>query len=94
MRLVVRDPVLVGLREMLTEIVRVTLTVFVAQTVGKVLEGVILLDKDTVLVNETVYERLFVRVSDNVPLTEMVLVLLTHPDQVGKAEGGIVAAVV
>ena len=94
MRLVVRDPVLVGLREMLTEIVRVTLTVFVAQTVGKVLEGVILLDKDTVLVNETVYERLFVRVSDNVPLTEMVLVLLTHPDQVGKAEGGIVGAVV
>ena len=94
MRLVVRDPVLVGLREMLTEIVRVTLTVFVAQTVGKVLEGVILLDKDTVLVNETVYERLFVRVSDNVPLTELVLVLLTHPDHVGKAEGGIVGAVV
>ena len=79
---------------MLTEIVRVTLTVFVAQTVGKVLEDVILLDKDIVLVNETVYERLFVRVSDNVPLTEMVLVLLTHPDQVGKAEGGIVGAVV
>ena len=93
-RLVVTDILLVGLREILIEIVGVTLTVVVAQTVGKVLEGVKLCVKDTVLVRETVCVLLLVRVSDNVPLTEMVLLLLTHPDHVGRADGGIVGAVV
>ena len=50
-----------------------------------------LLDKDTVLVRETVYERLFVRVTDKVLLTEIVLVTVVLVDQVARAEAGIVA---
>jgi hypothetical protein len=79
---------------MLTEIVRVTLTVFVAQTVGKVLEGVRLVVREPVLVREIVCVLLLVRVTERVLEIEMVRVTLVLVERVCREEGGIVAAVV